>query len=149
MLEDHLGWVATYAFWLMPENFAKGPAHFFDGAPEAVRPKLREDALARVKAAAYAQGLGRHDEAEIFRLGSLSILALSEILGDRPFITGDKPCGADATAFAFTARIVGSFMDSPLRQAALKHANLVDYAGRMMRAYYPDHPWETEAKQAA
>ena len=40
-MEDHLGWVAMYAFWLIPENFAKGPAHFFDGAPEAARAKLR------------------------------------------------------------------------------------------------------------
>ena len=149
MVEDHLGWVAMYAFWLMPENFAKGPAHFFDGAPEAVRAKLREDALARVTAAVHAHGIGRHNEDEIFRLGSLSLLALSEILDDRPFITGDKPCGADATVFAFTSRIVGPFIDSPLRQAALKHTNLVDYAGRMMRTYYPEHPWSAEEALAA
>ena len=30
------------------DNFAKGPAHFFDGAPEHLREKLREDAQFRV-----------------------------------------------------------------------------------------------------
>ena len=31
------------ARWVDPQNFAKGPTHFFDGAPEHVREKLRED----------------------------------------------------------------------------------------------------------
>ena len=34
MLENHFGWTCTYWRWLVPENFAKGPAHFFDQAPE-------------------------------------------------------------------------------------------------------------------
>ena len=33
MTENHFTWSMTYARWMLPENFAKGPAHFFDGAP--------------------------------------------------------------------------------------------------------------------
>ncbi len=148
MLEDQLGWAAMVAFWLMPENFAKGPAHFFDTAPEATRPMLREQALAKVTAAAHAHGIGRHSQPEIWELGRRSLTALADMLGDRPFLTGEKQCGADATVFAFTARILAPFIESPLRQAALGHQNLVDYAGRMMRAYYPHHPWRIEPARA-
>ena len=35
-----LYWALVGARWVDPENFAKGPAHFFDGAPEHLREKL-------------------------------------------------------------------------------------------------------------
>ena len=34
MIEHHVYWALVGARWVDPENFAKGPTHFFDGAPE-------------------------------------------------------------------------------------------------------------------
>ena len=48
MIEHHVYWALVGARWVDSENFAKGPAHFFDGAPEHRREKLREDAQFRV-----------------------------------------------------------------------------------------------------
>jgi hypothetical protein len=48
MIEHHLYWALIGARWVDPANFEKGPAHFFDGAPEHMREKLREDAQFRV-----------------------------------------------------------------------------------------------------
>ena len=48
MIEHHVYWALVGARWVDPDNFAKGPAHFFDGAPEHLREKLREDAQFRV-----------------------------------------------------------------------------------------------------
>jgi hypothetical protein len=48
MIEHHVYWAIVGARWVDPENFAKGPAHFFDAAPEHLRDKLREDAQFRV-----------------------------------------------------------------------------------------------------
>ena len=53
LLEDHLGWAMAHARWLIPENFAKGPAHFFDRAPGGDARTLRSDALARVRTAMW------------------------------------------------------------------------------------------------
>src|SRR5512142_2396080 len=44
MLEDHLYWAIVYERWMVDENFAKGPAHFFDLLPPDVREKARADA---------------------------------------------------------------------------------------------------------
>ena len=44
MIEHHVYWALVGARWVDTENFAKGPAHFFDGVPEHLREKLREDA---------------------------------------------------------------------------------------------------------
>lgn len=48
MIENHFNWASGYARWMLPENFAKGPAHFFDAAPENIRDALREDVRGRV-----------------------------------------------------------------------------------------------------
>src|ERR1700740_3278699 len=47
VLENHLAWFGVHGRWLIAENFAKGPAQFFAGAPEQVR----DAALERVGAA--------------------------------------------------------------------------------------------------
>ena len=35
MIEHHVYWALVGARWVDADNFAKGPAHFFDGAPDA------------------------------------------------------------------------------------------------------------------
>jgi len=142
MIENHFTWAFTYTRWMMPENFAKGPAHFFDGAPETVRDALREDVLRRVGESMRLAGLGRHTPQEITELGTRSLSALSMLLGWKPYLMGEKPCGTDATAFASLAGLMTPFFDSPLRERALEFANLVAYVGRMMAQYYPEHDWQ-------
>ena len=133
LLEDHLYWALLHTRWMDDENFARGPAHFFDGAPAAVR----DDARARVKGALYAHGLGRHAPDEIAALAAQSLASLSAILGDKPYLMGTEPCGADATAFAMAAGILTPYFTSPLREAAQAHGNLVSYGERLMQRFYP------------
>lgn len=142
MLESQLAVASGCARWLIPENFAKGPAHFVDGAPEELRPKLREEILARVRENYRAMGVGRHSDEEIVELGVRSLSALSTLLGDEPYLFGARPAGVDATAFAVLAGVLTPFFDSPLRRRAEGFANLVAYTARLMRSFYPEHPWE-------
>jgi len=130
------------ARWVDAANFAKGPAHFFDGAPEHLRDAIREDVLGRVAENMRIAGLARHTPDEITELGARTLSALSMLLGWKPYLMGDKPCGTDATAFASLAGLMTPFFDSPLRQRALEFSNLVAYVDRMMARYYPEHPWQ-------
>lgn len=141
MLEDHLYFAMVWFRWLEPANFAKGPAHFADAAPEDQREQLRRDLQARKQAELHAQGLGRHTPAEIAELGTHSIEALAVLLGDKPWLMGEAPSGVDATAFGMLACVLTPFFDTPLRRAAEAHANLLAYVDRMMQRYYPGHPW--------
>lgn len=143
MIENHLYGPLVYARWLLPENFAKGPAHFFDGAPDKVRETLRRDALGGVTANLKAQGAARHAPDEVVELGDRSLMALSVLLGDKPYLMGDRPVAVDATAFGSLAGILTPFFESGLRRRAEGHANLVAYVARMMARYFPDHPWTT------
>jgi glutathione S-transferase len=142
MCENHLGWTGVHFRWMVPENFAKGPAQFFVGAPAAVR----DEVLVAVRANLRAVGVGRHSEAEIVALGVRSLAALSVLLDDRPYLMGARPCGADATVFGILAFILTLHFDSELRSRAEGFANLVAYTDRLMAQFYPEFPWRAAAK---
>jgi glutathione S-transferase len=123
-VEDQVGWAMAYFRWLVPENFEKGPAHFFDAAPASVRSKLRDDALPRVTTAMKGHGIGRHSQAEVAELGSHSLEALSTLLGDGPCMMGDAPTAVDAITFATPACVLTPFFDTPLPTKAQSLTNL-------------------------
>jgi len=139
MLEDHLYWAAVHFRWIDPVNFAKGPAHFFDDAPDAVRDTVRREAQDRVRQVLHGQGIGRHSREEITLLGTRSLAALSMCLGGKPYLMGPKPCGTDATAMAMIAAITAPFFETPLRDAAAAFPNLAAYGDRMMAEFFPEH----------
>jgi len=144
MIENHFNWAAGYARWMLPENFAKGPAHFFDHVPEAARKTLCKEMLGRVTVTMRAVGVGRHTPDEIVGLGERSLSALSTMMGEGPYLFGARPCGVDATAFAGLAGLLTPFFDSPLQHRARRFANLTAYVDRMMRQYYPEHSWQRQ-----
>ena len=142
MIENHFNWASGYTRWMIPDNFAKGPAHFFDAAPENIRDALREDVRGRVAENMRIAGLARHTPDEITELGTRSLSALSMLLGWKPYLMGDRPSGIDAIAFASLAGLMTPFFDSPLRDRAMEFSNLVAYVDRMMARYYPEHQWQ-------
>ena len=142
MLENSFGFVSGYYRWLVPENFEKGPACFFANAPEHLRDKIRMDALQRVSDRMFAVGVTRHRPDEIAMLGCRSLDALSDLLGNQPYLMGGKPTGVDATAFAMLSGVLAPFFESPIRSKAESLTNLVDYTSRMMRRYFPDFAWQ-------
>jgi glutathione S-transferase len=140
LLEDHVYWVCLYMRWAIPENFAAGPAHFFDGVPEPMREQVRAGALARVMATVQAHGIGRHDVGEIADLGMQSLEALSALLGKRLWLMGEQPCGTDATMTGMLAMLF-STLDFDLRRRALDLPNLAAYTDRAMARFFPEHAW--------
>lgn len=140
MMENHFSWAMCFERWLDPVNFAKGPARFFDGAPEAVR----EGVLEQVRANVRAGGMGRHSDLEIVALGVRSLAAVAAILGDKRYLFGDRPCGADATVFAMLAGTLTPFFSGELRRRAEGFGTLVAYVDRLMAQFYPEFEWDLE-----
>jgi glutathione S-transferase len=138
MAEDNLYWALVDARWLDETNFTKGPKEFFRKIPAPARPLLIAFIRRQLKRTLYGQGMGRHNQAEIVALGTRSIAAIAEFLGNKPFFVSSEPTGIDATIFAFVAGTLCPRFDTPLRTAAESHDNLKHYVGRMTARYYPD-----------
>ena len=148
MIEHHLYFGLVGARWVDPVNFAKGPSHFFDGAPDDKRERLREDAQFRVAENYLISGLGRHAPDDDVELAARSLRALSVQLGDKPYLMAGKPCGSDATAFAVLVGLLTPFFESELRRRTEGFGNLVAYVDRMMAQYYPEFAWARQAEAA-
>jgi glutathione S-transferase len=136
MCEEHLYWALVAARWVDEENFAKGPAKFFDTMPLPLRPLIRAAVRRKIRKTLHLQGFGRHARAEQDVLAIADIDALAALLGDKPYLMGDKPCGADAAVFSFVAHTLTPVFKMPIRTAAEGHKNLTSYRGRLMQRYF-------------
>lgn len=148
MIEHHIYFALVGARWLNDENFAKGPAQFFNDLPEAQREGVRAAVRDQVEHNYVVSGLGRHSPDEALELAGRSLMALSLLLADKSYLMGERPCGADATAFAVLAGIMTPYFDSPLRQRLMQFGNLTAYVDRMMARFYPEHVWQCHAEAA-
>lgn len=131
MLEEHLYFILVYSRWMEPTNWAKVRKLFFGSMPLPLRLIVSRMAHKGTRKQLYGQGIGRHRRDEIYDFGAKDLDTLSGILGDKPFVFGDRPSLADATAFAFVISIIGPDMESPLKDHAMSLPNLVAYGERM------------------
>lgn len=138
MAEDQLYWTLVDARWMDDENFARGPAHFFDAAPAPLRPLIRAMVRRKVRRTLHGQGTGRHAKDEIAALGGRSLAAMAEFLADRSYFMGEEPTGVDATMFAFAAALLCPLFSTPLQEEAIRRDNLKRYVQRMAARYYPE-----------
>ncbi len=136
LCEDNLYWAALHWRWLDDDNFARGPAVFFQSIPGPIRPLVQKIVRRKVASATKAHGIGRHTPDEQLALAARGIESLAAILGDKRYLTGDMPCGADATVFSMTLAMLCPHFESPLRRESERHANLVAYVARMREVYF-------------
>lgn len=137
MVEDQLSFVLLHEQWMNDDNFRKGALRLFDKVPAAIRPLVAARARRQMRAALDAHGLPRHLPQDVAALGTRSVNAIADWLGDRPFFMGAEPTGVDATMFAFVCATLCPHFESRLRGAAERRDNLRRYVGRMTALYYP------------
>jgi glutathione S-transferase len=135
MLEEGLYFVAVYLRWARDDGFAVLRPEFVKLLPPPLRmllPLIRR----KVRKSLHSQGTGRHSDAEIQAMGMADLTALAAVLGERPFLMGERPGSWDATVYAFMESIGGFPLDSDVRRHLLGQANLVAYRDRVRAAYW-------------
>lgn len=138
LCEDHLYWSLLSERWSIDENFNAGPVEFFDFVPALLRPLVVKMARRGVRRDLHGQGTGRHSRDEIIQLATRAIDHIAVFLGDKPYLMGKEPCGADASVFATLAQMTSDRFETPLITAVSKHNNLIAYRDRMLARYFPD-----------
>ncbi|CAD5113715.1 DgyrCDS2879 [Dimorphilus gyrociliatus] len=88
---------------------------------------------------AYGQGMGRHTEEEVFDIARRDLKALSDFLGDKKFLLGDKITEFDCAIFGLLCQIYYHSMDGCLNAYMTKELkNLCDYVLRVKETFWPD-----------
>ena len=116
MCEDHLYWAVVHARWMDRRQLRQRPAHVLRCSRRL--PFGRSSSPwsgARFGATCGGTGMGRHTTAEIAQLAVRDLAAIADFLGDKPYLMGDGPCGADATVFAFVAAALRPRFKTPIR----------------------------------
>lgn len=140
MLDERLYWVLVQSRWIEEVNWPTIKKLFFGGLPFPLSLIVPRMARKSVRAALTAHGIGRHTVEEIYGLGGRDLDALAAMLGDKPFFFGDSPTLADVAVFATFVNIVGPALESPLKEAALDHENLMRHTERMGEIYASTRP---------
>lgn len=99
----------------------------------------------------HARGMGRHSQEVIVAQGKQDLDALSELLGDQPYVLGDEPSSVDACVFGFLGVTVYVEGDNPLFGYAASLDNLMAYCERMRARYFPEtlEPRSRQSSDAA
>jgi glutathione S-transferase len=137
MCEDHLYFAMLDMRWVDEANFNEGLGrHMFGPVPAPVRSMVKS-MLRRMNARRlHGHGIGRHARSDIAELAIRDVEALATILGEKPFLMGAKPCAADAFVFGVITSILTPPLNSPIREAMQRRANLVAYRDRITSQYF-------------
>jgi glutathione S-transferase len=137
MCEDHLYFAMLDMRWIDNSNFKKGLGrHMFGPIPAPARPLVKSMLRGMNAKRLHGHGIGRLSRQQIVEFAIRDVDALAAILGDKPFLVGDKPCAADGFVFGIVTAILTPPLDSPIRVAMQQHANLVAYRDRITSLYF-------------
>ncbi len=136
LCEDQIYWAIVYDRWLDDATFARGPRQFFEVISPLIRPLVIAMVRRQVRRDLRGQGFARHSPSEVASLACRAIDSVANFLGDKPYLLGDSPCGADAGVFPVIANLLCPLFDTEARRHAESHTNLVAYAARLRQRYF-------------
>ncbi len=138
LCEDHLYFALMYERWMIDANFDRGPRQFFQAVPTPMRPLVTSLVRRQVKRDLWGHGVGRHTLDEICRMANRGFDAIDAQLGAKPWLMGDKPCGADASVWACVAAASPTVFNSPITNHVLSLPKLTAYRDRGLAMWFPD-----------
>jgi glutathione S-transferase len=77
------------------------------------------------------QGIGRYEPEQAYARGIADLGVVSNLLGEQPFLFGDRVHSADAAAYGFLANSWLFPIDTPLRNFIAASGNLGPYCARI------------------
>lgn len=139
-LEEHLYFVVVYQRWKIDANWEVYKEAFFRfgaelGVPSWVRGIVVKQVRKSMLTALFAQGTGRHDEADNTATG-LCLLDSLETLCVGPYFLGARPRVIDATVYGFLAGIWASPIDDTLSRHARQLPKLSAYLSHMVARHF-------------
>lgn len=136
LIEENLYWVMVYDRWMVDENWRTFRDVVLGGVPAPIRGLVAFLARRGVRSQLRGHGIGLHSRPEIHAIGQRDMGALADLLGDKPFLLGARPAEIDAIAYGLLPNIMHVPIASPVKEEALKRANLVAYVERLRQRYF-------------
>lgn len=138
MMEDHFYWCASLFRWVYTRGTTLPQIVEMPSILRMLIPLYSRNVMKQT----FAQGLGRHTEAEVMEIGVKDLRSLSAYLDDKAYFSGEKATEVDCAMFGLLAQIVWNTpisVQSPFRQLLNEEcANLKEFCFRMKESFWPD-----------
>lgn len=123
--------------WMNEDHWPPVKEEFFQGMPPVIGGFIANAVRKGVINQCVAQGMGRHSEEEQVARVAKDIAAFATLLGDKPFLHGDKPTGADASVVPMLRAMAAFPKQNSLSDLVLKSPVLMAYIARGKEVMYP------------
>ena len=135
-LEEGSYWAIIYARWHDDANFEVMRQVYFERTVgRALRWIIPDLVRRRLLAALHLQGTSQNDRAWVFSTVARDVAAVSELLGDKPYLFGDAPTSYDAVVYAMCA---GIWRTPFAKDFAPAPANIEALIARIEQRYFPE-----------
>ncbi|PXF29732.1 hypothetical protein WH50_18935 [Pokkaliibacter plantistimulans] len=136
MADYSLAWMLMYERWLVPVTWPRTREAFFTSVPWLIRPLVAALFQHKVKRDCWGHGVGRLIMPERRSRLQQDLQCVSDVLGDKPFLFGDRPSRYDASCFGVIANIARDPLGIPSKQVLQGYPNLVAWSERILRDYF-------------
>lgn len=136
MLEESTYWGLVSLRWVDPQGWATYRPEFMKLLPPVIGSPVIWMVRRQLLAQLWSQGSGRHETSELHELLKRDFAALSQALGDTPFLFGQEPTSYDATAFAFLKSLLAFPVANPVKELVERCSNLVKYESRISSRFF-------------
>ena len=99
-------------------------------------PEFVKTVLYNILGELHGHGMGRHTSDEIENIGMSDLTALSDFLGNNPYLLGSEPTSYDATAYSYVAHAIQQDYDSRMKKFIKTLPNLKGYWERLTTRLY-------------
>ena len=137
MLEENTSFALTYSRWIDEYNeWKKINASHQKGFGFTVNFKMSQR---KARSVLDHQGIGRHSKEEIYQIAEKDLRALSDYLGEKPYVMGAEATTVDCTAFGLLANILYAGLETPLSKLIKDELkNLGEYVDRLKGEFWAD-----------
>lgn len=136
MVEEGLCFVLLHLRWVDDVTFRTATDVALREMPNAIRCVARRLIRRRVLRDLWGQGILRLSRGDVMNIGKADLSALDVLLGDQPFLFGNRPCSTDAAVAACLAVLVFPPLENELKDYARSLPRLTKYAHRMADLYF-------------
>lgn len=137
LLENHLFPILMYFRWVYPDGWRQFKEVLFAKAPFIVKLLIANKISKKIaRRLANDQAIRNFTVEEMLRRAKVDLDALSNCLGDKSYLFGDKISSIDAILFGVYGGIALININTPLSGLAGGYANLKRHSELILKSYY-------------
>jgi glutathione S-transferase len=108
----------------------------FGQLPPVLRDLFPTVARRALRGQLQAHGIGRHSADEIYSMCRADLRALASLLGNTPYLHGERASLGDIYIVSYTANLLKAPFPGPPMDETKRHANLVAHSDRVLKEFF-------------